>query len=107
MPPEPMRCVVDTRLQLRDGFVPSARARERAAERTVDLQRYRKPMATLVPPLVKRAGEAARSMAVQRIAAALAAANALLGHALIREIPQLPVCLPARWPETLLQRIAG
>ncbi|MGQ0799167.1 MAG: RNA polymerase-associated protein RapA [Pseudomarimonas sp.] len=84
LPPEPMRCVVDTRLQLRDGFVPSARARERAAERTVDLQRYRKPMATLVPPLVKRAGEAAGAMAVQRIAAAITAANTLLGHEIDR-----------------------
>ncbi len=84
LPPEPLRCVVDTRLQLRDGFVPSARARERAAERSVDLQRYRKSMATLVPPLVKRAGEAAMQQAGASIDAALAAATGLLQHEIER-----------------------
>lgn len=100
LPPEPMRCVVDTRLQLRDSFVPSARARERAAERTVDLQRYRKPMATLVPPLVKRAGEAAGAMAVQRIAAAIASANTLLGHE-IERLCALSLVNPAVRPQEI------
>lgn len=100
LPPEPMRCVVDTRLQLREGFAPSSRARERAAERTVDLQRYRKPMATLVPPLVKRAGEAAAAMAAQRIAAAVAAANALLGHE-IERLSTLAVVNPAVRPQEI------
>ena len=84
MPNEPLRCVIDTRLQLRDDFTPSARAIERASERSIDLQRFRKPLAALVPPLVKRANEAASEQANQHIERALAAANALLGHEIER-----------------------
>ncbi len=90
LPPAPLRVVVDTRLQLRDGFRPSQRALERAAERTIDLQRYRKPLAALVPPLLKRAGEAAIELAKQRADRAQAAATALLGH----EIERLEALAP-------------
>ena len=82
--PEPMRVVVDTRLQLREGFAPSARALERAVERTIDLQRYRKPLAALVPPLVKRASEAASVRAAKQIETATTAASLLLGHEIER-----------------------
>jgi len=84
LPADPLRVVVDTRLQLREGFVPSARAVERAPERSVDLLKYRKPLAALVPPLVKRAGEAVAIEAGERIAAALTSVEGLLGHEISR-----------------------
>jgi ATP-dependent helicase HepA len=100
LPPEPLRCVVDTRLQLRQDFQPSARALERASERMVDLQRFRKPLAALVPPLVKRAGEAAAAQAQVRIAAAGQSAAALLGHE-IERLVALAAVNPAVRPEEI------
>lgn len=100
LPAEPLRCVVDTRLQLRQDFLPGARALERAGERMVDLQRYRKPLATLVPPLVKRAGEAAIELAGERIRAAEAAAERLLGHE-IERLRTLAAVNPAVRPEEI------
>jgi ATP-dependent helicase HepA len=84
LPPEPLRAVVDTRLQLRPDFVPNQRALERSEERTVDLLRYRKLLATLVPPMLKRATEEAVAQAEQRIARAEDAAASLLGHEIDR-----------------------
>jgi ATP-dependent helicase HepA len=84
LPPEPLRSVVDTRLQTRTGFVPNARALERANDRMVDLLRYRKPLAALVPPMLKRASEDAIAQSEQRIARALGAAESLLGHEIER-----------------------
>lgn len=84
LPPEPLVVVVDTRLQLREGFQPASRAIERAADRLVDLQRLRKPIATLLPPMLKRATEEALGLGSDRAAQAVATADALLGHEIER-----------------------
>ena len=80
LPPQPMVCVVDTRLQVRREFQISPRAIERAAERTIDLIRYRKALAALIPPMLKRAQEEAATRCAQRADEALAGVDALLGH---------------------------
>jgi ATP-dependent helicase HepA len=80
LPPEPVVVAVDTRLQVRAGFHPSTRAIERSADRLVDLQRLRKPIAALVPPMLKRATEEATTLAAERAEQALATADSLLGH---------------------------
>ncbi len=80
LPPEPLRAVVDTRLQSRADFSPGERAIERADDRMVDLLRFRKVLGQLVPPMVRRATELAAEHAAQRIARAEAMADALLGH---------------------------
>jgi ATP-dependent helicase HepA len=105
LPPTPLRCVVDTRLQLRADYTPSARALQRAADRPVDLLKYRKILATLLPPMLKRAAQAAEADSRAPIEAAQAAAEALLG----REITRLEVLMrvnPAVHPEEVqtLQR---
>ena len=84
LPPEPVVVAIDTRLQLREGFHPSSRAIERAADRLVDLQRLRKPITTLVPPMLKRATEEALKLAGERAEQAAATAEALLGHEIER-----------------------
>ena len=84
LPFEPLRCVVDTRLQSQPDFAPSARALERAGGRTVDLMRYRKSLAKLTPALTRRATELAASMAAGRIDVALDNAERLLGHEIDR-----------------------
>jgi len=80
LPPTPLRCVVDTKLQLRADFAPSTRALQRAGERTLDLARYRKPLAALVPPMLARAEQEAQRLAREHSAKAQAAADGLLGH---------------------------
>jgi ATP-dependent helicase HepA len=85
LPPTPLRCVIDTKMQPRSDYAPSARALQRAADRPIDLLKYRKILATLLPPMLKRAAQETGNESQARIAAALAAANALLG----REIERL------------------
>ena len=62
LPAQPLRVVVDSRRAERQGFVPDARSVARAPDRQVDLSRYRKVLAQLVPPLF----EAARGIATKR-----------------------------------------
>ena len=76
LPPLPLEVTVDTRLQPRPDFVPSEPARRRAADRQVDLVRYRKILGKLVPPMLKRAGEEAAAQAAAAIGAAREAATA-------------------------------
>src|SRR5690606_35098766 len=75
LPPLPIAVTVDTRLAVRTDFTPSDTARRRAADRQVDLVRYRKIMGKLVPPMLKRAGTEAGAQAAQAIAAASTAAQ--------------------------------
>jgi len=79
LPPSPLTCIVDTRLIERADWRPSAAALARAAERLVDATRYRKYLAALVPPMLKRCTEIARTRADAAIADALAAASQELG----------------------------
>jgi ATP-dependent helicase HepA len=97
LPPTPLRCVVDTRLQPRE-FAPSARALQRAADRPVDLLKYRKILATLLPPMLKRAAQEATALAQERIALARAEAETLLGREIAR-LDALARVNPAVRPE--------
>ena len=100
LPPEPLRAIVDTRMQPRPDFMPSPRARERADERTIDLLRFRKVLAQLVPPMLKRAQELVVEQAGQRIARAEDAASALLGHEIDR-LRALAAVNPAVRPDEI------
>jgi ATP-dependent helicase HepA len=79
LPPSPLRCVVDTKLAARADWRASAPILARARERIVDLTRYRKYLTALVPPMLKRCEEMARSLADAQIASATAAAERELG----------------------------
>ena len=98
LPPMPLRCVVDTRLQLRPDYVPSTRSLQRAADRPIDVLKYRKILATLLPPMLKCAAQAVEADSREPIDAARAAAETLLG----REIARLDALMrvnPAVHPE--------
>jgi ATP-dependent helicase HepA len=84
LPPQPLRVVVDTRLQVRADFVPSERAVLRAGDRQFDLSPMRKILATLVPPMLERARTEAVEQAAAVAAKAAAAADALLGAEIAR-----------------------
>jgi ATP-dependent helicase HepA len=84
LPPLPVRCVVDTRMQPRPDFQPSARAVQRAADRPIDLLKYRKILATLLPPMLKRAAQEVEAQSKQQIAEAMEDAEALLGREIAR-----------------------
>lgn len=73
LPTAPLRIAIDTRMQPRADFALSARARLRAAERTMDLTPHRRLLAKLVPPLLAAAREHAASEAQAMIAQARAA----------------------------------
>lgn len=100
LPLEPLRVVIDTRLQPRADFQPGQRSIERADERNVDLLRYRKPLSALVPPMLKRATEEAVELAAQRIARAEDAAASLLGREIDR-LTALATINPAVRPEEI------
>ena len=72
LPPTPLLLTVDTRLQPRAGFAPSAQALTRAGERPVDPARYRKFLAKLVPPMLEQATRLATTEAATMAAAARA-----------------------------------
>jgi ATP-dependent helicase HepA len=99
LPPTPLRVVVDTRLQPRE-FQPSARALQRAADRPVDLLKYRKILGTLLPPMLKRAAQEAEAQARAGIEAARAAAEELLGRE-IERLVALARVNPAVHPEEI------
>ncbi len=79
LPPTPLHVIVDTKLQVRDGYVPNGPSLAKAVDRAVDFGRYRKFLAQLVPPMLKRGEDAARQRAEREIAQALAAAQRELG----------------------------
>lgn len=79
LPPLPLRVVVDSRLAERTAYVADARSVARAPERGVDLARYRKVLAALVPPMVGAAEKLAQARAAREAGAATAAAEAQLG----------------------------
>ena len=84
LPPAPLSVAVDTRLQVRAEFAPGERARLRAGDRVFDLSPQRKVLAALVPPMLERVREEAGLRAQERIADALAKAEALLGGEIAR-----------------------
>jgi ATP-dependent helicase HepA len=100
LPPLPLRSVVDTRMQPRPAFVPSARALQRAADRPVDLLKYRKILATLLPPMLKSAAQDADAQSQERIAQAQRDAEMLLGREIAR-LESLARVNPAVHPEEI------
>jgi ATP-dependent helicase HepA len=79
LPPSPLRCVVDTKLAARADWRASTPALARAGERIVDLTRYRKYLTALVPPMLKRCEEMARTLADAEISSAVTSAERELG----------------------------
>jgi ATP-dependent helicase HepA len=79
LPPLPLSCIVDTKLAERADWRPSPAALARAPERMIDATRYRKYLAALVPPMLKRCETLARARADAEIASAVAAAERELG----------------------------
>ena len=100
LPAAPLSVAVDTKLQVRPGFVPGERARLRAGDRLIDLGPQRKVLAALVPPMLERAREAATDAAKERIDAAIAAADATLSAELAR-LAALARVNPSVHPEEL------
>jgi ATP-dependent helicase HepA len=79
LPPLPIAVTVDSKLASREGWTPHDMAIARSAERAVDVRRYRKFLAALVPPMLKRAEELARARADAGTRAAIEAAEAEIG----------------------------
>ncbi|HXS73360.1 MAG TPA: RNA polymerase-associated protein RapA [Rhodanobacteraceae bacterium] len=71
LPATPLTTCVDSKLEPRD-YTPSPQALTRAAERGVDASRFRKHLAHLVPPMLRKAEELARERAQSSIAMACA-----------------------------------
>jgi ATP-dependent helicase HepA len=75
LPPTPLHVIVDTKLQVREGYAPSGPSLAKAADRAVDFGRYRKFLTQLVPPMLERAEASARQRAEAEIAQAMAQAQ--------------------------------
>lgn len=98
LPPTPLSVVVDTKLADRGEWQPSPAARTRANERLIDATRYRKYLAALVPPMLKRCEALARERANAQIAIALAEVERELGaeHARLSALRQVNSSIDAR-----------
>jgi ATP-dependent helicase HepA len=83
LPPTPIVVCVDSRLAARD-YAPSASALARARERNLDISRYRRHLAQLVPPMLERASEFAGDALREVVAAALLRAHTSLDARLER-----------------------
>ena len=121
LPPLPLWCIVDTRLAERGDWRPSDAALARAADARSMRTRYRKYLAALVPPMLKRCEALARARADAEIATALAAAaerelgaeharlaalarvNAAIGAAEIDAVAQELAALRTALPRSLLR----
>ena len=84
LPTQPILVTVDTRLAERAGFQPSDIALRKAADRNIEVPRYRKFLAKLVPPMLEKAESIAGERAKGSIDAAVADATATLDAELSR-----------------------
>ncbi len=80
LPPTPVVTSVDSRLAVRPGFSPSSIAIKRAGERQIDIGRYRKILAKLVPPMLEKAEQAGMREAAGINQAAMEQARSRLGN---------------------------
>ena len=78
LPPTPLAVCVDSRLAARNDYVPSASSLSRARERALDISRYRRYLAQLVPPMLEKADALAAERALDITGAAVAQAHAAL-----------------------------
>jgi len=83
LPPMPLTVCVDSRLASRD-YTPSLPSLARARERTLDVSRYRRYLAQLVPPMLESAEALATERAREATGAAIAEARAALDARLQR-----------------------
>ena len=109
LPPLPLCCIVDTKLAERSDWRPAAATLARASERMVDATRYRKYLAALVPPMLKRCESLARARADAEIAAAVAAAERELGaeHARLSALSRVNAAIGANEVAALEQELAA
>ncbi|MCW8809293.1 MAG: RNA polymerase-associated protein RapA [Rhodanobacter sp.] len=84
LPPLPIVVTVDTKLAERADFTPSEIALRKARDRNIEVARYRKFLAKLVPPMLKRAETLATGHGQSRIDEALASATTALDAELSR-----------------------
>jgi ATP-dependent helicase HepA len=84
LPTLPIVVTIDTRLAERDDFQPSEIALRKAADRSIEVARYRKFLNKLVPPMLEKAEAAAGSRAAERVAEATALATETLDTELAR-----------------------
>lgn len=70
LPTQPIVVTIDTKLAERANFQPSDASLRRAADRNIEVPRYRKFLAKLVPPMLEKAEAAAALRAQSSIAAA-------------------------------------
>jgi ATP-dependent helicase HepA len=78
LPPTPLAVCVDSRLAARDDYVPSASSLSRARERALDISRYRRYLAQLVPPMLEKSDALAAERALDITGAAMAQARTAL-----------------------------
>ena len=84
LPVLPLVVTIDTRLAERAGFEPSEAAVRKAADRNIEVPRYRKFLARLVPPMLEKAEAVAGERAQEHVAEALARATTELDAELAR-----------------------
>jgi ATP-dependent helicase HepA len=84
LPALPITVTIDTRLAERADFQPSEVALRKAADRNIEVPRYRKFLAKLVPPMLEKAEAAARDRAQSTIDDAAAEAAGALDAELAR-----------------------
>ncbi|WP_250625434.1 RNA polymerase-associated protein RapA [Pinirhizobacter soli] len=75
LPATPIVYTVDTRLAERANFAPSDLGLRRAADRNIEVLRYRKFLAKLVPPMLEKAEALAKTHADSLVEAAIEAAR--------------------------------
>ena len=71
LPTQPILATIDTKLAERASFQPSEASLRRAADRNIEVPRYRKFLAKLVPPMLEKAEAAAALRAQSSIADAI------------------------------------
>ncbi|GLQ87973.1 RNA polymerase-associated protein RapA [Dyella flagellata] len=84
LPTQPIVTAIDTKLTERPGFQPSDSAIRKAADRTIEVPRYRKFLTKLVPPMLEKAEAAASLRAQSSMANALTDAMENLDAGLAR-----------------------
>jgi ATP-dependent helicase HepA len=84
LPTQPIVATIDTKLAERANFQPSDIALRKAGERNIEVARYRKFLAKLVPPMLEKAEAAAALRAQASIAAAVTEARETLDAELAR-----------------------
>jgi len=84
LPTQPIVVTIDTKLAERSNFQPSDASLRRAADRNIEIPRYRKFLTKLVPPMLEKAEAAAALRAQSSIASATNEARETLDGELAR-----------------------